>query len=284
MSDASYSTAFAHLVLAGSSVWTYRLLGSGAVRNYQWAYGTLGLLFVNSCFGVMRFGVSCRSARNLKTCYENLKRKTRKICADNKVMMNATGGGNFKPTLSKTTEKVMALIQPTITPLMNAHDSDALYQGHVNEVLVLPFEDVELEERCNETEAHETGTLPAVVAPSADAAETCTQSQGQAEALNPLIKPPINSLTQPCLPSSHTAVQPSTSADTVLSNRAKSRRRRLSTPRDKITDACERRISVLDYQLEVMRKEHEKEMEIRVKTKHYERKTKILAKYEQERR
>ncbi|XP_068082844.1 uncharacterized protein [Anabrus simplex] len=190
-------------------------------------------------------GVSCRSARNLKTCYENLKRKTRKICADNKVMMNATGGGNFKPTLSKTTEKVMALIQPTITPLMNAHDSDALYQGHVNEVLVLPFDDVELEERCNETEAHETGTLPAVVAPSADVAETCTQSQGQAEALNPLIKPPINSLTQPpCLPSSHTAVQPSTSADTVLSNRAKSRRRRLSTPRDKITDACERRICV----------------------------------------
>ncbi|XP_067014271.2 myb/SANT-like DNA-binding domain-containing protein 3 isoform X3 [Anabrus simplex] len=166
-------------------------------------------------------GVSYRSARNLKTCYENLKRKTRKICADNKVM-NATGSGNFKPTLSKTTEKVMALIQQTTTPLMYAHDLDALYQGHVNEV------------------------------------------QGQAEALNPLLKPPINSMTQPaCLLSSHTAVQPSTSADTVLSDRAKSRRRRLSTSRDKIIDSCERRISVLDYQLEVMRKEHGKEMEIK---------------------
>ncbi|CAG2066517.1 unnamed protein product [Timema podura] len=57
-SSTRYSTALAHLFSAGASVWAFRALRNNPYYRSTWAYGTLGLFFVNSTVGVLRYGIS----------------------------------------------------------------------------------------------------------------------------------------------------------------------------------------------------------------------------------
>ncbi|XP_063229717.1 uncharacterized protein LOC134534924 [Bacillus rossius redtenbacheri] len=56
MSQAQYSTAFAHLLSSGATVWAIRSLRSNSFYHSSWAYGTLGAFLVNSTVGVLRYG------------------------------------------------------------------------------------------------------------------------------------------------------------------------------------------------------------------------------------
>ena len=70
-----------------------------------------------------------RSAVNLRTGYDNLKRNSKKNAATEKVRVHKTGGGDSPSRLSTVDEKVLALLGPRITPLTNPFDSDAEYNG-----------------------------------------------------------------------------------------------------------------------------------------------------------
>ncbi|XP_068084422.1 myb/SANT-like DNA-binding domain-containing protein 3 [Anabrus simplex] len=175
-------------------------------------------------------GVRSRDYKHLKVCYENLKRKARKICADEKVNRNKTGGGYFKPPNSKGAENIMALIGPTITPLENPHDSDALYQGDVTEEINFPLEEV-------------IHVGPDVTYQTVDTIglQTSPANDPQSGSSGTSFSTPDPTKKTPSFPKKKVGL----------------------SPRNKIIDSCEKRILVLEQQLEFMKKEHEKEIEIK---------------------
>jgi hypothetical protein len=51
MSTTRYSTAFAHLVSAGASIWAFRAVG---ISNFS--FGSFGIFLFNSAVGIVTFG------------------------------------------------------------------------------------------------------------------------------------------------------------------------------------------------------------------------------------
>ncbi|XP_069686134.1 myb/SANT-like DNA-binding domain-containing protein 3 [Periplaneta americana] len=69
-----------------------------------------------------------RTATQLKTAYENYKRRIKKAAADNKAELHKTGGGSFKRKLDVDGERLIAKLHHNFTPLCNPCDSDGQYQ------------------------------------------------------------------------------------------------------------------------------------------------------------
>jgi hypothetical protein len=59
--------------------------------------------------------------------FENIKHKAKKAAAADKVERVKTGGGTFVPQVGEVEEKVLAILGSRATPLLNAFDSDAVY-------------------------------------------------------------------------------------------------------------------------------------------------------------
>ncbi|XP_069705116.1 myb/SANT-like DNA-binding domain-containing protein 3 [Periplaneta americana] len=69
-----------------------------------------------------------RTATQLKTAYENYKRRIKKAAADDKAELHKTGGGSFKRKLDVDGERLIAKLHHNFTPLCNPCDSDGQYQ------------------------------------------------------------------------------------------------------------------------------------------------------------
>ncbi|KAJ4445739.1 hypothetical protein ANN_12424 [Periplaneta americana] len=69
-----------------------------------------------------------RTATQLKTAYENYKRRIKKAAADDKAELHKTGGGSFKRKLDVNRERLIAKLHHNFTPLCNPCDSDGQYQ------------------------------------------------------------------------------------------------------------------------------------------------------------
>ena len=190
-------------------------------------------------------GVTTRDVKTLKVYYDNMKRKARKLHADDKVAMNATGGGQFSHSCTDTSEKIMSLIQPTITPFPNINDSDAVYQGDYI------TEEINIEPAIDGAE-----TFPIIFAVEGTSGELALplprESTATATQCSPL----------PTLPTGVAA--PTTGMATVVGSRSSSPSRpKKITARPSIMDSCKKRIAVLDEELKMMKVEHNKEMEIK---------------------
>ncbi|XP_063227806.1 myb/SANT-like DNA-binding domain-containing protein 3 isoform X2 [Bacillus rossius redtenbacheri] len=74
-----------------------------------------------------------RTSKQLKCCYENIKKRARKSTASDKVELKKTGGGGYVPKLSCIEARVMALVNSQFTPLNCKYDSDAIYQGDLED-------------------------------------------------------------------------------------------------------------------------------------------------------
>ncbi|KAI5636038.1 myb/SANT-like DNA-binding domain-containing protein [Phthorimaea operculella] len=75
-----------------------------------------------------------RTDKNLKTCWENIKRAEKKTCAARKREHYKTGGGIPDPPLPGTGAEgvVGAILGPSLEGLENPYDNDAL-EGHSND-------------------------------------------------------------------------------------------------------------------------------------------------------
>lgn len=61
--------------------------------------------------------------------YDNIKRAAKKASADEKVCRKKTGGGTCEVVADETSQKVLAVLGHRATPLTNAFDADAEYNG-----------------------------------------------------------------------------------------------------------------------------------------------------------
>jgi len=59
--------------------------------------------------------------------YDNMKKRSKKNAADDKMERYKTGGGTFMPRVDTVDEKMLALLGNRATPLTNPYDCDALY-------------------------------------------------------------------------------------------------------------------------------------------------------------
>jgi len=55
MSTTRYSTAFAHLVSAGASIWAFRAIRT-SWQTFTFPLGSFGTFLVNSAIGIITFG------------------------------------------------------------------------------------------------------------------------------------------------------------------------------------------------------------------------------------
>ncbi|XP_063222479.1 myb/SANT-like DNA-binding domain-containing protein 3 [Bacillus rossius redtenbacheri] len=85
--------------------------------------------YFNSCCEVKR------TAKQLKTCYENIKKRARKSTAVDKVEIKKTGGGGFVSKVTPLESRVIGMIQCQFAPLKSSVDSDAQYHYGVEELV-----------------------------------------------------------------------------------------------------------------------------------------------------
>lgn len=76
----------------------------------------------NSC-------VTKRTVKQLKSLYDNMKRKAKADRANERVEIFKTGGGSFTSRLDENTNKLLAIISEQVEPLSNCFDSDSQYLG-----------------------------------------------------------------------------------------------------------------------------------------------------------
>ncbi|XP_069704429.1 myb/SANT-like DNA-binding domain-containing protein 3 [Periplaneta americana] len=69
-----------------------------------------------------------RTPQQLKIAYENYKRRTKKLAADDKAELYKTGGGTFKSKLDADGERLISRLNSHFAPVNNPCDSDGQYQ------------------------------------------------------------------------------------------------------------------------------------------------------------
>ncbi|XP_071576779.1 uncharacterized protein [Temnothorax nylanderi] len=67
-----------------------------------------------------------RSAEVLKSCWENLKKKTRKFFADERIKLYKTGGGPCESQSDVVMERVRDIIKPSVEGIKSTYDCDAI--------------------------------------------------------------------------------------------------------------------------------------------------------------
>ncbi|PSN48118.1 hypothetical protein C0J52_05802 [Blattella germanica] len=213
-------------------------------------------------------GVTPRSVRNLKTYYENIKRKTRRCCAAEE---KAKGDSSSpKPKLSKTCEKILALIQPSVT-----HDPDtsnvdqSLQEEDINIQVDTEMVESFVKEEIDTSDTTQTSPLASVTSSSSSVTVTETPMSSTAPDLQPTEADPsvsLNSEREMIRLANVMATNEKIKgfsrdlfkAKNNLPNLPKS-----SSPKDKIVDFCEGRKFALNIQTEIMQREHEMDMIIK---------------------
>ena len=75
-------------------------------------------------------GVSERTAKQLKECWKNIKRKAKSEVSEDKKERRKTGGGEKSDDgISSISQKVIELLPQQINSLTNPYDGDAVYHG-----------------------------------------------------------------------------------------------------------------------------------------------------------
>ena len=64
----------------------------------------------------------------IEQAYDNIKKKSKKVAAADKMERFKTGGGSYCPQVDTVDEKVLLLLGNRATPLVNQFDSDCFYQ------------------------------------------------------------------------------------------------------------------------------------------------------------
>ncbi|XP_069705819.1 myb/SANT-like DNA-binding domain-containing protein 3 isoform X1 [Periplaneta americana] len=82
---------------------------------------------IASEFNEATYGVA-RTPQQLKIAYENYKRRTNKLAADDKAELYKSGGGTFKRKLDADGERLISRLNSHFTPANNPCDSDGQYQ------------------------------------------------------------------------------------------------------------------------------------------------------------
>ncbi|XP_067005685.2 myb/SANT-like DNA-binding domain-containing protein 3 [Anabrus simplex] len=73
-----------------------------------------------------------RDWKTLQLCYKNVKRRTKKSAADDKVSIHKTGGGPFvQPTVDEAGRKLVAALKPQLLPLACESNCDANFHQEV---------------------------------------------------------------------------------------------------------------------------------------------------------
>ncbi|XP_039312771.1 fibrinogen silencer-binding protein isoform X2 [Solenopsis invicta] len=70
-------------------------------------------------------GVS-RCVQSLKTCWDNMKKRTKKQYAEEKQAIYKTGGGQYKAISDPVAERVREIIRPSVEGLLNVFDNDCI--------------------------------------------------------------------------------------------------------------------------------------------------------------
>lgn len=81
-----------------------------------------------------RHGVSERSIKQLKGCWQNMKKKAKTEASGEKKEKRKTGGGPSTSGISDISQKVIEMLPQQIHSLTNEFDDDAHYHGDVVEV------------------------------------------------------------------------------------------------------------------------------------------------------
>lgn len=68
-----------------------------------------------------------RNAASLRTCYENIKKRAKKACGDEKVQVFLTGGGIKSSKITEQQARVVAMIPEQFVPDENPYDCDGMY-------------------------------------------------------------------------------------------------------------------------------------------------------------
>ncbi|XP_018363591.1 PREDICTED: uncharacterized protein LOC108770277 [Trachymyrmex cornetzi] len=74
-----------------------------------------------------------QTVQSLKTCWENIKKRTKKQFAEEKQAIYKTGGGQYKAISDPIAEQVREIIRPAVEGLSNDLDSDCI-AGFDNDV------------------------------------------------------------------------------------------------------------------------------------------------------
>ena len=75
------------------------------------------------------------NVKQIKSFYDNLKRKSKKTYADERMERVKTGGGIVISKTDDTTLKLLSLLKDQLDPLSNNKDSDALY--HAGKIFII---------------------------------------------------------------------------------------------------------------------------------------------------
>ncbi|XP_069684131.1 myb/SANT-like DNA-binding domain-containing protein 3 [Periplaneta americana] len=109
-----------------------------------------------------------RTVKQIKQCYENMKRNVKKDHSMEKIERFKTGGGTFIPSVDDTNSKLIAIIQDQLEPSQNELDCDAEYNGEImnqnNQVI-------------DTTEVEEIVDLPVIVRANESIAEVTTEEE-----------------------------------------------------------------------------------------------------------
>ncbi|XP_046384742.1 myb/SANT-like DNA-binding domain-containing protein 3 [Ischnura elegans] len=70
-----------------------------------------------------------RTWKQLKNCYENMKRRAKKNAADEKIERYKTGGGSCHTQLTSQEERLIGMVKDQFNSLRNPADSDASFSG-----------------------------------------------------------------------------------------------------------------------------------------------------------
>lgn len=73
-----------------------------------------------------------RNSEVLKSCWDNLKKKTRKFFADEKMQLYKTGGGPYVSKSDVILERAREIIKPSVDGLTNNFDSDDITDNNIN--------------------------------------------------------------------------------------------------------------------------------------------------------
>ncbi|XP_049799564.1 myb/SANT-like DNA-binding domain-containing protein 3 [Schistocerca nitens] len=184
-------------------------------------------------------GVTKSRPERLKTCYENLKRTLQKDLAEEKVQLYKTGGAKAVPVPKKSPHKakVPEIVGSSLKPLENTFDSDAQYSVIMN-LNVDVVNDASVGNASCTTNSN--GTVIA-----AEAGESLIPAQVVMEDVQQPFSKPSSAGTQETCNQRRMPLRPKPSSSSALDS------------------VIQKRVEVLQQQLEMMKREHMKEMRIK---------------------
>lgn len=97
-----------------------------SIKEKEDCWNNLRMNFMSRSKGVIR------TVQSLKTCWENIKKRTKKQYAEEKQAIYKTGGGQYKAVSDPIAEQVREIIRPAVEGLSNNFDNDCITEFENN--------------------------------------------------------------------------------------------------------------------------------------------------------